>query len=136
MRFDINNSIDLASRALLSGLFISSGLAKAAAPAATLGYIESAGMPFPTLALGAALAVELGLATALLAGLKARQVALAMAGFSVATAVVFHNQLGDQNQLIHFLKNLAIAGGLLQVSRLGAGAFSLDALLNRRRAHA
>ena len=46
----------------------------------------------------------------------------------------FHDHFGDQNQFIHFLKNLAIAGGLLQVAATGAGAYSLDALRLRRRA--
>jgi putative oxidoreductase len=54
----------------------------------------------------------------------------------VATALAFHNQFGDQNQFIHFLKNLAIAGGLLQVAAFGAGALSLDAYRSRRIAHA
>lgn len=133
MRIEANNTLDLVGRILLASLFITSGIAKVSAPEATLGYIESIGMPYPLLSLLAALAVELGLATALVVGLKTRQSALAMAGFSVATAVLFHNQLGDTNQQIHFLKNLAIAGGLLQVARIGAGAFSLDAVLNRRR---
>lgn len=133
MRIEANNTLDLVGRILLASLFITSGIAKVSAPEATLGYIESIGMPYPLLSLLAALAVELGLATALVVGLKTRQSALAMAGFSVATAVLFHNQLGDTNQQIHFLKNLAIAGGLLQVARIGAGAFSLDAVLNRHR---
>lgn len=133
MRIEANNTLDLVGRILLASLFITSGIAKVSAPEATLGYIESIGMPYPLLSLLAALAVELGLATALVVGLKTRQSALAMAGFSVVTAVLFHNQLGDTNQQIHFLKNLAIAGGLLQVARIGAGAFSLDAVLNRRR---
>ncbi|MDV7210041.1 DoxX family protein [Azotobacter beijerinckii] len=125
-----------AGRALLSSLFIVSGLGKAAAPAATLGYIGSTGMPFPSLALAVALLIELGFATALLVGYRTRFVAVVMAGFTVATALAFHNQLGDQNQFIHFLKNLAIAGGLLQVAAFGAGTLSLDAYRNRRTAHA
>lgn len=131
MRTQASNTLDLVGRALLGSLFIISGVAKVSASDATLGYIESIGMPYPLLALLGALAVELGLATALVVGLKTRQTALAMAGFSIATAVIFHHQLSDANQQIHFLKNLAIAGGLLQVARLGAGAFSLDALLRR-----
>ncbi|SEJ25214.1 Uncharacterized membrane protein YphA, DoxX/SURF4 family [Azotobacter beijerinckii] len=102
----------------------------------TLGYIGSTGLPFPTLALAVALLIELGFATALLVGYRTRLVATVMAGFTLATALAFHNQFGDQNQLIHFLKNLAIAGGLLQVAAFGAGALSLDAYRSRRTAHA
>lgn len=48
------------------------------------------------------------------------------------TAFVFHNAIGDQNQLIHLLKNVALAGGLLQVVAFGAGAWSLDAAAGRK----
>ncbi|UUZ71131.1 hypothetical protein LP415_18455 [Polaromonas sp. P1(28)-8] len=47
--------------------------------------------------------------------------------FTVITAVVFHPAFGDQNESVHFLKNLAVAGGLLQVVMLGAGRWDLDA---------
>jgi putative oxidoreductase len=50
-----------------------------------------------------------------------------MAVFAVTTAFMFHHAFGDQNQMIHFLKNLAIAGGFLQIVAFGAGSFSLDA---------
>ena len=122
----------LVGRVLLSGLFLFSGVGKLAAPAATKSYIVAAGLPLPDLAYLGALLVEIGFALALLVGLRARLVALAMALFSVATALVFHSQLADQNQLIHFLKNFAIAGGLLQVAAFGAGALSLDARLHKR----
>jgi putative oxidoreductase len=56
-------------------------------------------------------------------------VASVLAVFTVLAAVIFHSAFGDQNQMIHFLKNIAIAGGLLQVVAFGAGGFSLD---NRR----
>ncbi|ACO80888.1 DoxX-like protein [Azotobacter vinelandii CA] len=133
---NLHNATTLTGRALLASLFLVSGLGKATAPAATLGYIGSIGLPFPALALAAALVVELGFATALLLGYRTRLVAFVMAGFSIATALMFHNQLGDQNQFIHFLKNLAIAGGLLQVAAFGPGALSLDARSGRRVAQA
>ncbi len=50
-----------------------------------------------------------------------------LAVFSVATALAFHANLADQNQFIHFFKNIAMAGGLLQIAVYGAGRFSLDA---------
>jgi putative oxidoreductase len=49
-----------------------------------------------------------------------------LATFTVAAALIFHRALGDPNQFVHFAKNLAIAGGLLQVAAFGAGSFSLD----------
>src|SRR6202012_1756040 len=88
-------------------------------------------LPLPPLAFAAAVAVELGGGLLLIAGYQARSVALAMAVFSLAAAVSFHNNFADQNQMIHFLKNVMMAGGLLQVVAFGAGAISLDA----RRSH-
>ena len=49
-----------------------------------------------------------------------------LAAFTVAAALIFHRVLGDPNQFVHFLKNLAIAGGLLHIAAIGAGGFSLD----------
>jgi len=126
----------LAGRALLASLFLVSGFGKLAAPGATIGYIASTGLPLPEVALAGALVVELGFAAALLVGYRTQLVASVMALFTLVTAVVFHNQLGDQGQLIHFLKNLSIAGGLLQVAAFGAGAFSLDQLRHAKPAFA
>jgi len=120
-------SAALAGRILLSAIFILSGLSKASAPAGMIGYIESVGLPFPMLALTLAIVVELVGGLALVLGYRTRLVAGGLALFSVVTALAFHNQLGDQNQFIHFFKNLAMAGGLLQVVAFGAGRFSLDA---------
>ena len=120
-------SVSLIGRVLLSTIFILSGFSKLAAPAMMVGYISSAGLPLPQVALVVAILVEIGGGIALIAGYRARAVAAVLAGFSVATALAFHNALGDQNQFIHFFKNIAMAGGLLQVVAFGAGRFSLDA---------
>lgn len=117
----------LAGRVLISAIFVLSGLSKLGAPAMMVGYIGSVGLPFPQLALVLAIAIEIGGGIALIAGYRTRTVALLLAAFSVITALAFHNNLGDQNQFIHFFKNLAMAGGLLQVAAFGAGRFSLDA---------
>lgn len=92
-----------------------------------VGYISSVGLPLPQLALALAIIVEIGGGLALIAGYRTRTVAAVLAVFSVFTALAFHNALGDQNQFIHFFKNIAMAGGLLQVVAFGAGRFSLDA---------
>ena len=55
-----------------------------------------------------------------------------MAVFTLATALSFHNHFADQNQMIHFMKNIAIIGGLLQVVAFGGGKFSVDGWLARR----
>ena len=120
-----------AGRALLGTIFLLSGISKLSAPAGTIGYIASAGLPFPEVAYAGAVFVEVVLAAALIVGYQTRLVAAAIAAFSLATAFGFHFNLADQNQFIHFFKNVAIAGGLLQVVAFGGGALSLDARRNR-----
>lgn len=121
-----SSGLALSGRILLASIFLLSGLSKLANPDGIIGYIASAGLPLPTLGLALAVLVEIGGAALLILGYRTRWTAVVLAAFSVFTAIVFHHQLGDQNQLIHFLKNLAIAGGLLQVAAFGAGRFSLD----------
>jgi putative oxidoreductase len=128
VRSDVTQaSAALIGRVLLSAIFILSGFSKVAAPAMMVGYIGSVGLPFPQLALALAIVVEIGGGLALIAGYRTRTVAAVLAVFSVFTALAFHNALGDQNQFIHFFKNIAMAGGLLHVVAFGAGRFSLDA---------
>ncbi len=126
------SSSALAGRVLLAGLFLISGFGKLVAPAATKAYIVSAGLPVPDLAYLLAVVVEVGFGLALVLGYRTRAVATIMAVFTLATAFAFHAHFGDQNQMIHFLKNVAITGGLLQVVALGAGAYSLDGLRRRK----
>jgi len=121
------NYIAAVGRLLLAVLFIFSGLGKIMAPAATQGYIASVGLPLPLLSYLLAVVVELGGGILLVVGYQTRIVSLVIAAFTLATALVFHNNFADQNQMIHFLKNISIAGGLLQVAAFGAGALSLDA---------
>jgi putative oxidoreductase len=112
---------------LMIGLpFAMSGLGKLAAYGATTGMISAAGLPVPPLAFAVAVAVELGGGVLLIAGYRTRVVAMALAVFALATAVSFHNNFADQNQMIHFLKNVMMAGGLLQIVTFGAGALSID----------
>ncbi|AZZ89656.1 DoxX family membrane protein [Hahella sp. KA22] len=124
--FDIASVSALTGRVLISIIFVLSGIAKISAPAGTIAYIESAGLPFATLGFAAAVLVELAGGIALIAGYRTRATALILAGFTAAAALAFHNQLGDQNQFVHFFKNIAMAGGLLQIAAFGAGRFSLD----------
>lgn len=129
--FSANSHVPAIGRVLLATIFIFSAIGKIAAPEATIGYIQSVGLPFATLGLVIAIAVELGGGLLLALGVKARIVAAALAAFSIVTGLAFHNAIGDQNQLIHLLKNFAMAGGLLQVVAFGAGAFSVDERLAR-----
>ena len=120
-------ALPLVGRILIAAIFLLSGLSKLTAPTATIGYIASAGLPAPTLAYGVALATELGGGLLLVLGYRTRLVAAALAVFAIATALGFHHDFADQNQFTHFFKNLAMAGGLLQVVAFGGGALSVDA---------
>lgn len=120
-------------RLFLAVLFFLSGAGKLANPSGTIAYIASSGAPLPAVGLVIAVAIELGVCSFFLLGYKTRTAASILALFCVAAAMMFHHNFADQNQLIHFMKDLAIAGGFLQVTALGAGAFSLDARLSRRK---
>lgn len=124
---NLTSSASLAGRIFLSAIFILSGISKIGAPAMMIGYIGSVGLPLPQVALGIAIAVEILGGAALIAGYRTRTTAAILAIFSVFTALIFHSALADQNQFIHFFKNIAMAGGLLQIVAFGAGRFSLDA---------
>lgn len=122
-------AIPAIGRTFIAAIFLISGIGKLMAPGATMAYIGSLGLPAPALGLVGALVLELAGAVLLVVGYRTRLVALLLAAYAVVTALIFHHALADQNQMFHFLKNLAMAGGLLQVVAFGAGTFSLD---NRR----
>jgi putative oxidoreductase len=111
-------------RLFLSFIFIMAGLNKIGGYAGTQAYMESVGVPGALLPLVIALEVLGGLA--ILIGFKARIAALALAGFSLISAILFHNNFSDQIQMIMFMKNIAIAGGFLMIFAHGAGAYALD----------
>ena len=117
---------NITSRVLLAYIFIMAGWSKigAQAYAGTQGYMEAMGVPGALLPL--VIITELGGGLLLLIGFQARLAAFALAGFSLISAVLFHYQPADQMQMIMFMKNLAIAGGLLLVTQYGAGAFAID----------
>lgn len=112
-------------RTALASIFLVSGFTKLADPAATIGYMQAMGVA--SLLFWPAAAFEILAPIALIAGFQARIVAFLLAGFSVLTAILFHFNFADQIQSIMFLKNIAIAGGLLLVVAHGPGALSLGA---------
>jgi putative oxidoreductase len=127
---DNTRYLPFTGRVLIGAVFLMSGLGKLAAYGATTAMIAAAGLPVPPAAWLVAVLVEGGGGALLLLGLRVRLVASILAAFTVATALFFHRNFADQNQMIHFLKNLMIMGGLLQIVHFGAGAVSLD---NRRK---
>ena len=115
---------DVAGRFLLALLFLLSGFGKLAAYGATAAYMSATGVPGALLP--AVIATEVLGSLAIVLGWKTRVAAFLLAGFSLLTAVAFHNNLADQTQMIMFFKNLSIAGGFLLLVVNGAGPLSLD----------
>lgn len=121
----MNNAIVLLARLLLAHIFLLAGISKITGYAGTQGYMESMGVPGALLPL--VIALEIGGSLALIFGFFTRWAALALAAFCVASAVIFHRNFAEQMQMILFMKNFAMAGGMLLLYVHGAGAFSLDA---------
>jgi len=115
------------ARIFLGHIFLLAGLSKIGNYEGTAGYMESMGIPGALLPLVILFEAAAGLAVII--GFKAKWAASALAGFSVVAAAIFHSNLADQMQMILFMKNIAIAGGLLMLTIHGAGAYSVD---NRR----
>ena len=128
----LQNSTVLIGRILLGLIFVISGFGKIAGFEATAGYIGSKGLPLPQLVAALTIVIELGGGLALMLGLYTRQAAIALAVFTLLAAVIFHDfwaaaDAARMAQQINFMKNLAIAGGMLVVAAFGPGRLGLDA---------
>ena len=121
----------LLGRIGLAMVFLWSGYTKLAYTAANVGYMQAYGMPAADILIWPAALVEVMAGAMLVFGWKARWAALALIVFTVPATFIFHAYWGvpaDQvmNQQIHFMKNLAIVGGLLSVLAHGAGGLALE----------
>jgi putative oxidoreductase len=114
----------LAGRVLVAHIFLLAGLQKIGNYAGTQGYMESMGVPGMLLPL--VILAEVGGAIALIVGWQTRWAAAGLALFCVLSAVLFHANFSDGVQMIMFMKNLSIAGGLLFIAAHGAGAYGLE----------
>jgi putative oxidoreductase len=124
-----NPLAELAGRILLAALFIPAGFSKIGGYEGTQGYMESLGVPGMLLPL--VIILELGGGLALLVGYQTKIVAFLLAGFCVVAAFLFHFQPDEQIQMILFMKNIAVAGGLMLLVAHGSGALSLDRKLSK-----
>ncbi len=125
------NAMALIGRVLLALVFLLSGIGKLRGFDGTMAYISSVGLPLAGVLAALALALEIVAGVALILGYRTRWAALALAAFTLVAAFLFHNfwSMPEQAQVmqqIMFLKNLAIAGGLLMVAAYGPGAWSID----------
>ena len=126
----------LVGRTLLSVIFMVSGISKILAWSGSAAYMAAKGMPFVSFFLLMALLLELAGSLSVLVGFQARLGALALFLYLIPTTLIFHNFWASPAeqpglQIIMFLKNLAIMGGLAQVVSWGPGALSLEARKQR-----
>jgi putative oxidoreductase len=120
----------LLSRVLMAAFFINEGADKIGDMAGTMDYMRSFGV-WPFL-LPLVIVVELGGGLLVLSGLATRVTAIGLAIYALLAALFFHRDFSDADQLIHFQKNLTIAGGFLSLAAFGAGRWSLDRWLAKR----
>ncbi len=118
--------VGLLGRILMSAIFIQAGILKALAPAATMGVFVKQGLPLVGAAYALTLAVEIGAGVLFLVGFRTRLTGLILAAWCIATAMVVHYHPENREQMIHFMKNVCMAGGFLQVVAFGSGRLSLD----------
>ena len=120
----MSSFLNIAGRLLLAQLFVLSGISKITGYAVTKGHLAAKGLPAELLPL--VILLEVGGGLALVIGFQTRWVALALAIFSVAAAFIYHFVPNEPGQMVHFMKNLSIAGGLLIVAQTGATGLAVD----------
>ena len=125
----IGKFFELGGRILLASLFLLSGLTKLTSYGATAAYMTATGVSAALLPI--VIATEVLGSLAVILGWHTRIAAFLLAGFTLLAAALFHNNLGDQIQMIMFLKDVSITGAFLMLMANGAGPLSLD----HRRAH-
>ncbi|MEK6686803.1 MAG: DoxX family protein [Pseudomonadota bacterium] len=114
----------LVARIFLGQIFLLSGFFKISGYEGTQGYMEAMGLPGMLLPL--VILFEVGGGLAIVAGWQTKLVSMVLAAFTLVAAVIFHSNLSDQMQMIMFMKNIAITGGLMLLAVHGAGGYSLD----------
>jgi putative oxidoreductase len=116
----------LIGRILIAALFLIAAYNKFKGLGGSTAYMTKLGVPQASIMAPVVAGFEALVGVLLLIGFQTRCVALAIAIFVVIAAFLAHTNFGDGNQLNHFLKNMAIAGGALALFVAGAGALSVD----------
>jgi putative oxidoreductase len=121
----MNNLAALAGRILIASIFLLSGIDKFARYSATLGYMKAVHLPFPEVLLVASGVIETLCALAIIAGWNTRAAAWVLVAWMIPVTLIFHNPAQGDAQMAHFMKNVAITGGLLALAAFGPGAWSI-----------
>jgi putative oxidoreductase len=120
------NYVLLTGRLLMCSLFIWEGFVQLRNPAAAAKYFAGVSVPMPDLAIWESIAIHFLGGLGILIGFKTRCAAGLLVLLCLGTAFGVHLPLGDATNMLHFYKNLVMAGGFLYVTAFGAGAFSVD----------
>ncbi len=120
----------LIARVLLALMYVVADIGKINSYGGTQGYMQSMGVPGDFLPL--VILVEVGGGLVIILGAWTNLVAVLLAGFTLVAALIFHHNFADQNQMIHFMKNISITGGFLALAVAGAGGISVDAWRSKR----
>jgi len=120
--------LPLLGRILLGLIFVMSGMTKITGFEATQQQMASQGMPLTAFLLVGAIVLEIGGGLSVILGLWARVGAAALFLFLIPATLIFHTDFSDQTQMIMFLKNLSIMGGLLLLMAFGSGAYRVQTL--------
>jgi len=123
----MQNATNLVGRILLAAIFVWGGLEKISGYNGFNQYMQH--LDLTTVLTPLVILLELGGGLAIVFGVYTRVVALALAAFCVATAMLVHYHPQDQEQMINFMKNIAMTGGFLVLAAYGAGKLSVDAKL-------
>jgi putative oxidoreductase len=127
---DTNRFTALFARILLGVVFLASGAMKIAGFSMVVGFATAKGLPFPAVSIALAAAIEIAGAALLFLGYRARLASFVLFLYLIPTTFIFHNfwaahGVEAQMQLVNFLKNAAIMGGLLMVASAGPGRIAL-----------
>ena len=127
------SAVPALGRVMMAIIFLFSGIGKVIDPGHTIEEIRAVGLPFAHLGLAIAILLGFGGGAMLVLGIKTRMVAIVLALYCIVAGLIFHNPVGGIPQLVHLIKNFAIAGGLLQVAAFGAGSYAFDNLRGERK---
>ncbi len=119
--------LTLIGRALAAFIFLMSGVSKIQHFSGTAQFMASKGMPATEFLLVLAILIEVLGGLAIIIGYQTKWAAWALFLFMIPATLIFHTNFSDPNQIIHFLKNISMMGGLLYIAASGAGPLSLDA---------
>jgi putative oxidoreductase len=122
----------LAGRILLVSIFVNSGMGKIGNFAGTAQYMAKAGMPYTSFFLFGAICFEIIGSLTVILGFLTRLGTTLLLIFLIPTTLIFHENFSDHGQMIHFMKNVSIFGGLLILLAVGPGQLSLDYLFGGR----